>query len=428
MSEDLAPTERREAPRFQSLAESSPRSAGAWPVALLKDCCSRLTVGFVGTCEPFFTGESQGVLLLRTGNLHGDRIVLSEVRYVTKQFHEANKKSRVRSGDILIARHGNFGNAVLVPTSIDDTNALNIVIVRTDPRVLLGAFAAYAINSDAVKSQVLGKAAGSTQVVINTGEIAALTVPVPSLNEQHAIAEALSDVDALLGELDRLIAKKRDLKQAVMQQLLTGQTRLAGFSEEWKVVRLGEIGKFLKGQGIRRDDVVEDGLPCVRYGEIYTLHNDHIRAFGSHITPTTAKQSQRIETGDLLFAGSGETAEEIGKCVAFLGDEEAYAGGDIVIFRPAAHSSAFLAYVMNHASVVAQKIAMAQGDAVVHISASSLARLEFALPPLNEQVAIANALVAFDIELVMLERRRGRTRSLKQGMMQELMSGRVRLV
>lgn len=262
-----------------------------------------------------------------------------------------------------------------------------------------------------------------------SGEIVkSFFIPLPSLTEQRAIASALSDVDALIAALDRLIAKKSDLKQAAMQQLLTGQTRLPGYRGEWEKKRLGDVGSFLKGKGIKKTEVVGEGLPCVRYGEIYTHHNEHLKGFNSFITLETARQSQRIQKGDLLFAGSGETAEEIGKCVAYLWDLESYAGGDIVIFRPQGQSSDFLGYLMNHSNIVAQKTLMGQGDAVVHISARNLARLELYLPPVPEQTAIAAVLSDMDAEIAALERRREKTRALKQGMMQELLTGRTQLV
>jgi type I restriction enzyme S subunit len=132
--------------------------------------------------------------------------------------------------------------------------------------------------------------------------------------------------------------------------------------------------------------------------------------------------------GGLLFAGSGETAEDIGKCVAFLGEEEAYAGGDIIIFTPYGQDSMYLGYLMNHSSITCQKARMAQGDAVVHISAANLGQLQLSLPSLDEQRAIASVLSDMDAEIEALERRRDKTRLLKQGMMQELLTGRVRLV
>ena len=106
---------------------------------------------------------------------------------------------------------------------------------------------------------------------------------------------------------------------------------------------------------------------------------------------------------------------------------EAYAGGDIVIFRPIGQSSEYLGYLMNHPSVADQKARMGQGDAVVHISARNLARLEFRLPRLPEQIAIAGVLTDMGAELAALEQRLAKTRGLKQGMMQELLTGKTRL-
>ena len=301
--------------------------------------------------------------------------------------------------------------------------AIGRVLVLQPKSDMAGRYFADVINS---RVKFANESTGVPQ--LTAPQISTYRLPVPPLPEQRAIAGALSDVDALLGVLEQLIAKKRDLKQAAMQQLLTGQTRLPGFHGEWAVKRLGDFGVFLKGFGIKKDEVVSDGLPCIRYGEIYTHHNDHLKAFNSFIKPATAKQSQRIVQGDLLFAGSGETVEEIGKCVAFLGDEEAYAGGDIVIFGPVGQDSKFLGFLMNHSNVTRQKARMGQGDAVVHISARNLAQLELHLPTLPEQIAIAEILSDMDAELAALTQRRDKTCALKQGMMQELLTGRIRLV
>jgi type I restriction enzyme, S subunit len=257
------------------------------------------------------------------------------------------------------------------------------------------------------------------------------SVPIPfppNKAEQEAIAEALSDADALIEALEKLLAKKRQVKQGAMQELLTGNKRLPGFPDKWVDFQLSDLGKFSRGKGIKRDETVPDGFPCIRYGEIYTHHNDYIRAFYSFIPLKIAKQSQRINKGDLLFTGSGETAEGIGKCVAFLGDEEAYAGGDVVIFTPSNQNSLYLGYLMNHTSIVAQKARMAQGDAIVHISAQKLGQLHLILPSIEEQTAIAEILSDMDAEIAALEAKLAKARQVKQGMMQELLTGRLRLV
>lgn len=263
---------------------------------------------------------------------------------------------------------------------------------------------------------------------INNKHVKPLTFLLPPLSEQRAIAEALSDVDELLGALDRLIAKKRDLKQAAMQQLLTGQTRLPGFHGEWEVKRLGDVGVFLKGSGVKKDESQSGSLPCIRYGEIYTRHNDYVKEFHSFISVDVAATACLLKQGDVLFAGSGETKAEIGKCVAFVNDFNAYAGGDIVVLRPYGVDSLFLGFSLNTPSVNRQKASRGQGDAVVHIGSSALADIRLNLPPLPEQTAIAQALSDMDAELAALQQRRDKTRALKQGMMQELLTGKTRLL
>lgn len=273
--------------------------------------------------------------------------------------------------------------------------------------------------------------------------IAEMDVPIPKIEEQSAIAEALSDVDALISSLDELIAKKRNIKQGAMQELLTGKRRLPGFSksnkykqteiglipEDWDINALGTFGKFTKGKGIKKDEVVSEGFPCIRYGEIYTTHSDYIRKFYSFITENIANLSQILRKGDLLFAGSGETSEEIGKCVAFLEEYTAYAGGDIVIFSPRSGNSKFFGYLMNHSIIVRQKSQMGQGDAVVHISATNLALLKIPLPNSeSEQTAIAAVLSDMDAEIEQLEQKRDKYKQVKQGMMQELLTGKTRLI
>lgn len=251
----------------------------------------------------------------------------------------------------------------------------------------------------------------------------------PQISEQLAISTALSDVDALLSSLDALIAKKRDIKTAAMQELLTGKKRLPGFSGEWVEKRLDAIGAFIKGRGISRSEAHSGPIPCIRYGEIYTHHTDIIRNFYSFISREVAQNAARLQSGDILFTCSGETKEDIGKSVAFTGSGEAYAGGDIIILRNTQECPEFLGYRLNACDVSLQKSSAGQGDAVVHISATSLGAISVTLPQnTTEQAAIAAVLSDMDAEIAALEARRAKVQSLKQGMMQELLTGRTRLL
>ena len=192
--------------------------------------------------------------------------------------------------------------------------------------------------------------------------------------------------------------------------------------------QLGELGIFLKGSGVRKDESLSGDLPCIRYGEIYTRHNDWIKTFQSWISAPVAATAVRLKQGDILFAGSGETKEEIGKCVAFVSEHEAYAGGDIVILRPADTDPLFLGYYLNTEPICRQKSSRGQGDAVVHIGSAALATIDISVPPLTEQTAIATILSDMDTELAELESRLAKARHIKQGMMQELLTGRIRLL
>jgi len=413
-----------------------------WDTRPCSELSERIMVGIVIRPTQYYVRH--GVPAFRSANIREDGISDFDLVFMSEQSNALLAKSQTRTGDVLTVRTGYPGTSAVVRPRHAGCNCIDILITRPSSK-LNSEWLTIWINSSFGKEQILRNQGGLAQKHFNVGDMRNLVVALPPLPEQRAIAEVLTDVDALLTSLDLLIAKKRDIKQAAMQQLLTGHTRRPGNAEPqlgakkgrakpglgapgWVVKRLGDIGMFTKGSGIKKDEVVEHGLPCIRYGEIYTHHNDHIRAFNSFITPATAKQSQRIEKGDILFAGSGETAEEIGKCVAYLWDDEAYAGGDIVILRPSGQSSEYLGYLLNHSSVVTQKARMGQGDAVVHISARNLARVDLRLPPLPEQTAIAEVLSDMDAELAALEQRRDKTRALKQGMMQELLTGRTRLV
>lgn len=199
--------------------------------------------------------------------------------------------------------------------------------------------------------------------------------------------------------------------------------------EEWEVKALGEVGVFSKGLGVSRSESNSGALPCVRYGEIYTDYNDYIKEFRSFISEKVAAGAKLMSPGDILFAGSGETKEEIGKTVAFLGGvDRAYCGGDILILSPSrGYDSKFLGYVCNSQPIVAQKASRGQGDAVVHIRSGSLAEVVIPVPPRPEQEKIAEALSDVDALLAAMTKLIEKKHAIKQGAMQQLLTGKKRL-
>ena len=167
-------------------------------------------------------------------------------------------------------------------------------------------------------------------------------------------------------------------------------------NKDWKEVKLGDIGVFLRGFGISKKDLSDSGTPAIRYGDIYTKYDFIIK----NISSFTNSKGTELKKGDILFAGSGETIEEIGKSVAFIDDFKALAGGDIIIFRPSIElDSAFLSYMLNTGKCRRDISVMGQGVIIAHISSKSLQKLSVFLPSLDEQKRIASALSKIDAYL-----------------------------
>ena len=371
---------------------------------------------------------ARGIPVIRGQNMSG-RWVSGDFVFVTPAKARALEANLAHPGDIVFTQRGTLGQVSLVPEKpfrayvvSQSQMKLSVDLGVADPLYIF-----YFFESQEQQKSIQRSAIQTGVPHINLGILRALPVRVPPLPQQRAIAAVLMDADALIGSLEALIAKKRAIKRAAMQQLLTGRTRLPGFSGEWETRTLGELGAFRKGKGIRRTELRDTGFPCVRYGELYTRYENYVIHPVSRIPTDVAATALRIERGELLFAGSGETAEEIGMCVAYIGEEPAYAGGDIIVLRVSGEDAVYLAHLLNAPVAARQKARMAQGDAVVHIRSDHLAEVEFPLPPLSEQRAIVAVLTDMDAEIAALERRLDKTRAIKQGMMQQLLTGAIRL-
>ena len=272
-----------------------------------------------------------------------------------------------------------------------------------------------------------GYAVGSSQLVLSLKELKSVKLPIPPKHIQDEIADVLTTWDQAIATTDKLIENSQVQKIGLTEKLLSGQERLAGFTRLWREVQLGELGEFIKGKGVSRDDVIDTGLPAIRYGEIYTTHHFVIETFASFISEEAADQSVPMKTGDILFTCSGETAAEIGKSVAYLGQDEAFAGGDIILLRGHSQSAPFLGYALNSSGVVRQKTRFGQGNSVVHINARNLSQITVPLPSREEQEAIAGVLDTARRNILQLEAELQNLRAEKAALMQQLLTGKRRV-
>ena len=260
---------------------------------------------------------------------------------------------------------------------------------------------------------------------INNKHIIPLVIPLPSHDEQRAIAGALSDVDVLIGALDQLIAKKRDLKQAAMQQLLTGQTRLPGFSGEWEVKRLGEIAQLKNGYAFKSSTYTILGqfkvvtIANVQDGYMNTSECNKIAAI-----PQDIQSHQKLHRGDILISMTGNVGR-----VCRVSDDDCLLNQRVGKLESLGVDDAFLFFLLNQRQFIVAMTGKAKGGAQGNLGVSDISEFQFSLPSsLPEQTAIATVLSDMDAEIAALEARQDKTCALKQGMMQELLNGRTRLV
>ena len=346
--------------------------------------------------------------------------------YISRSLYESyrRKYSYPKKGDVLLSAAGTIGRTVVYDGRDAYFQDSNIVWLDNDESLVLNKYLYWWYKVISWNTED-----GGIVTRLYNNNLKSSLIPLPPLPEQHRIAAALSDVDELIAALGKLIEKKRNIKAGTMQQLLTGKRRLPGFGGKWVEKRLGEIGKFSKGAGISKEQSNSGPLPAVRYGELYTTHHDYIKHFESFISEDVAKCATQLHKGDIVFACSGETKEEIGKCAAYLGEEVAYAGGDLIIFTPLPeYDSLFLGFELNTPLCAQQKAAAGQGDAVVHIRQESIAAITVFVPPtLSEQRAIAAVLSDMDAEIAALEAEQAKYARIKSGMMQQLLTGKTRL-
>jgi type I restriction enzyme S subunit len=357
--------------------------------------------------------RQHGTLVLRSSNIQNDALAFDDNVFVDAAIPE---RIRVLNDDVLICVRNGSRDLIGKSALLDDrTKGMTFGAFMAVYRSQIGRLASYLFQSAILKRQI-NEHLGATINQITNKSINSFRIPVPTPPEQRAIATALSDVDGLLGGLDRLIAKKRDLKQAAMQQLLTGQTRLPGFHGEWEVKRLRTLLRFQvgfpfssaffneKGEGIRlvknRDLKSDD--------QVFHYNGKYEEAFVVH-------------DGDVLIGMDGDFLPcQWNKGPALLNQR---------VGRVVPNSGFNVAFAFYALIAPLKDIEIVTSSTTVkHLSHGDVEGIERPLPELPEQTAIASVLTEMDAELAALTQRREKTRALKQAMMQELLTGRTRLI
>lgn len=372
----------------------------------------------------------QGIPFVTSKNIVDGRLDLENVNYISKaDAIEFDKRSKVEINDILMSMIGTIGSAVLV-NSEPNFCIKNVALIK--PRRVFPPYLVQLINSPFFQRYLGDNLDGGIQKFIALGTLRQLAIPEPLANEQEAIAEALSDADALIESLEQLLAKKRHLKQGTMQELLTGKKRLPGFSDEWEVKRLGELGSTYGGlTGKTKADFGHGNGRYITFMNVMSNVTINCEIFEEVDVAVTESQNL-VALGDLLFNGSSETPEEVAMCSLLTEDvSRLFLNSFCFGFRLHNQLDAdglFLTYYIRSLEGRELMKSLAQGSTRYNLSKGALLDAKITLAKKSEQTAIAAILSDMDAEIAELETQLTKTRTLKQGMMHKLLTGEIRLI
>lgn len=397
-----------------------------WPVRTAASFAPFITSGSRGWAKYY---AETGDLFMRITNLNRASIYpdLSDRQHVAlPESEREGLRTGLRAGDILISITADIGIIGYVDERVPLPAYINqhVACLRLPSDQVCSKFVAYYLASAEPQKRFVEMTDVGAKTGINLTAVSKLTFPCPPLHEQQAIAAALSDADGVVAGLERVIAKKRLIKQGAMQDLLTTHRRLPGFSGEWEVKRLAQLGDVKTGLTYKPENVKPFGTLVLRSSNI---QNDRLAFDNNVFVDVDVSEEATVRAGDLLICVRNGSRQLIGKTAIIDSRADGMAFG--------AFMSAFRSEINDYlvwcfqSSVVQKQIAENLGATINQITNKTMKAIKIPLPKdENEQQAIAAVLSDMDAEIQTLESRLAKARAMKEGMMQNLLTGRVRLV
>ncbi len=345
----------------------------------------------------------------------------------------------LNDGDIVFGRKGGVDRSAIVQKHQAGCFLGSDGIRMRPLKVNHALFIAYQLQRNEIQAWLLKNATGTTMPSMNQAILRRISLPIPTKAEQEAIAEALSDADALIESLEQLIIKKRQIKQGAMQELLTGKKRLPGFSGEWEVKWLGDLFSFSGGYSASRDQLSSEGHCYLHYGDIHgsskmiiDAKEDYQNIPKLNIPLKRIAFNSFLKDGDVVFVDASEDDEGTCKYIVVVNkDDIPFIAGLHTIVAKSKTSELtheYRRYCFQTADIHQQFLFFAVGTKVSGISKTNIPKLTLPVPPFPEQAAIAEILMDMDSEIEVLEVKLEKARHLKQGMMHNLLTGKIRLI
>lgn len=390
-----------------------------WKVIPISEITSLMTNGFVGTVKSHYTDYENGILYIQGYNVEENSFNYNGIKRVTEEFHKKHLKSCLQKGDLLTIQTGDIGVTTVVPEHLAGSNCHALIITRFKKGTAEPKFYSYYFNFSAGRRRLKEIETGSTMKHINVGDMIQLLIPYPTKAEQTAIATALNDADALIQKLEQLIAKKRNIKTGAMQELLKPK-------EGWEENKLGEVAKFRRGSfpqpyGLDKWYDDKNGFPFVQVYDVDT--NMKLKQeTKSKISEEAQKMSVFVKKGSIVLTIQGS----IGRIA--MTQYDAYVDRTLLLFE--SFLSPFNSYFFMLLVFVLfeQEKLNAPGGTIKTITKEALSSFKIAYPKLELQNQIAQILSDMDNEIQELVNQMEKYKMMKQGMMQSLLTGKIRLV
>lgn len=338
------------------------------------------------------------------------------------------KRFEVRKGDVFFTRTSETPDEVgLANVMLDDVKDCVfsgfVLRARQKGDFFETAYCKYCFTTEAVRNAIVSGCTYTTRALTNGRQLSGIKILLPKIREQTAIAEALSDADSLIASLQQLISKKKAIKKGAMQELLTGKRRLPGFSGEWKKTTLSTcIDKFVGGGTPSR------GIPTYWCGGIPWATVKDFATFNVRSTQETITSLGLANSAaNLIPAGTLITSTRMGLGKIFIYDVDVAINQDLKALFTSKYSSKMFLYhwfIFNQTKIEE----LGTGSTVKGIRLEHLRALNIFLPEMNEQLAIAKIFSDMDAEIEQLEKKLSKYQQVKQGMVQELLTGRIRLI
>lgn len=398
-----------------------------WAIHFLGEKASKIGSGITPTGGAKVY-KKEGRPFLRSQNVGWGQLFLEDIAYIDDITHESFKATEIRERDVFL----NITGASIGRSAVADKRVVNgnvnqhVCIIRPIEEELNPYFLNCFLLSKNGQKQIDAFQAGGNRQGLNFGQIKSFKIPLPpTIEEQKAIAQSLSDVDALITECDRLITKKRNIKQGTMQQLLTGKKRLSGFSGEWEVKKLRDVCDYINDGTHHTPQYVNDGIPFYSVENV-TTNNFVDTKFISQKEHNFLIKRCHPKKGDILLTRIGTLGET--KLIDWDVEASIYVSLALLKLNSNIDTNYLYRYTKSNQFVEDVRKRSLVNATPQKINMGEIGDIPIPLPPLHEQKAIAQILSDMDAEIAALEQKRDKYKAIKQGMMQELLTGKTRLI